>query len=886
LKDIVPSLDAILTHAIPVSRDPYGEARPFLKLWDIQLASIPWSSWKASFPPAEPVQAREPPAALTFPTPKQLGVPDKIRDIYATPYPPGISVRRWLMDRIDGGGLVMELLRSATSEAGLVNLVPTVDLPQAAYPDTTLEACSLEGKSFQDFVTTGILRRTITGASMSYQCVPLEFIKQERAQAGYRGRRAWPEGNGDILKKTYLRRLADVTPLPPPRAKEPVAPLTPARPESVRRAEVMAIQRDEERYPDDKLKAIRTLLAGTTLTAKVYTDPDGSFVLCSHALALLSGELAVNRQLFYDTWTARVNGFRVCKFCGEQLNTDVFEDADEYDEEGFLIRSAETLYTPGQQVSTGVVDYVSSLRLLQPFFTMTSPHDDVVFLILSLLQVIPSADSLRKFLGLGRAVATAQFHKGSAEEIARAQGAMGVATAALLLQCHIPTLVPRRSFGARPLMLSGYPRDSPTPIGEYTIAETLLGVLRKTFEAFPSTFTGPAKALLKGVVSTPGDVRRIVVGSLSLKSPLLFRKMPDGSRVPTFVPELLAAAKRHVAESPRVEAPATLIPVIPPPTEFGVITSFPTCPSARPVWTSGRIPSVSDPDSRLRRGLQAARGAIRIVPTVSDRAVPARVEKEVIRTRLMGEDTLKVSAQPPAKKAAPGKTADTDEKEVTVRIRIGDEVQTNLALASRLADLVRQPSQVRTVDPTQDSDELRDIARGLVVERLLSIRSAPRTATLVEERRTKDVALYMLQADYVSEKSQANQLRATERLTIVEDLKQKSDTERELMQQMLAIGIAPYLVTLTDRVIFARQAELLQDTRREEEDNAGYGEADDMPPLEPADSGVGGARDGDEDRDADVRGVGHGDYGDQAALPEGRDPPETSLGAGGGDRSV
>ena len=124
----------------------------------------------------------------------------------------------------------------------------------------------------------------------------------------------------------------------------------------------------------------------------------------------------------------------------------------------------------------------------------------------------------------------------------------------------------------------------------------------------------------------------------------------------------------------------------------------------------------------------------------------------------------------------------------------------------------------------------------------------------------------MLQADYKEEKKQANKLRASERLTIVEDLKKKSDTERELIQQLLTIGAAPYLVTRTDRELFAREAELLQDQIRREE------EVLDREEEKNAEVGVGPPRDGDEDRDEDERGNDHGDYGDVAALPEGRDP--------------
>ncbi len=840
LKDVVPSLDAILTHAVPVTQDPYGEALPYLKLYDVKLSSIPWSTWRSKFPPAEPKNVTEPPAPIEFPKPNQLSVPEKIADVYGVKYDPGWSVRLWLMKRIDGGGLVTDLLKSTVMDNGSVEIIPGVDLEPAAYPATTVEECALGGKNFPDFATTGLLRRTWDSSGVKLQCVPLEFVKQERARVGYLGRKAWKESTGEDMKKAYLQRLAEVTPVPEAPVKEAKVDKTPMRPDSVHKREVLAIKNDPERYPEDKVRDIREVLRETTLSNHVYTDPDGSFVACEHTLALLGGDLAADRRKFYDTWTARVDGFRVCRFCSEQINDDVYADADEFDEEGFLIRSAEAL--PGKSFQTaGIADFVTGLRKLQPLFRLDQPHDDTVFLVLSILQVLPNAENLEPLLMLGRQVAATQFSKGSPDQIARLQGTTGLATAALILQTHIPSLIPRRSFGPRPLILGGYPRDAPDP-AEYSIVDTLMGVLRKTFEAFPSSFTGPAKSVIRGILNKPAEIKKNVTLFLSSKSPLMARKRVDGKMEPTQVPELLARAKAYVAEKPTVEVPKTLIPVILPPKEFDVIKSYPECPSSRPIWTSGRDPHVIQNQVPLRSNIQAARNAIPVPPTPSVRVVPTPISKADIRSRLSTK--------------------------VTSRIKVSDSVHTNELLASRLADLFRQPTGVRTIDPTQNASELRDIAKGFVLEQLAEVQKTPAKQTKLEEIRTKDVALYMLQADYREEKTQANKLRASERLKIVEDLKKKSDAERELVQQLLTIGAAPYLVTRADRELFAREAERIQEVIRAEEAE-----------LEQLDAevGVGLPRDNFDDGDEDERGADHGDYGDRAPLPVGRDYVEPGL---------
>jgi hypothetical protein len=843
LKDVVPSMDAILTHAVPVTRDPYREAKPFLKLYDIQLANIPWNTWKSKFPPAEPLEGQEQPAPIEFPKPNQLAVPDKIAETYGMKYDPGMSVRLWLMKRVDGGGLVVDLLRSTAIENGSVESVPGADIEAAAYPVTTIEECSLGGKSFPDFNTTGILRRSIdSDGKLKYQCVPLEFIRQERGRYGYVGRKPWKETTSDDMKKAYLRRLAEVTPITEKSKKEGAVAKTPARPDSIRRTEILAIQNDPERYAEDKVRDIRDVIReGTTLTNNLYVDSEGSFVMCAHTLSILGGDLLADRRKFYDTWTARVDGFRVCRYCGEQINDDVYIEADEYDDEGFLIRTSQALPS-NVHTATGVADYVTGLRKLQPLFVMNTAHDDTVFLVLSLLQVLPTAEMLEPLLKFGRQIASVQFTKGSPDQIARFQGMTGLATAALILQTHIPSLIPRRSFGPRPLILSGYPRDTDKP-AEFTIVDTLMGVLRKTFEAFPTTFKGPAKSVLRAILNKPGEVKNTVLALLSSKSPLFNRKRPDGKTETTFVSELLAKAKAYVAEKPVVEDPKTLIPVILIPKEFDVIKSYPECPSNRPIWTSGRIPRVLQPEVPLLKGIQNAKNAVSVPPTQSLRVTPASIEKAEIRTRLATGTKL------------------------TSRIRVGDEYRTNILLASHLADLFRQPINIRSVDPTQKSDELRDISRGFAYEQLADIQTAPAKRTRLEEIRTQDITLYLLQADYKEEKKQANKLRATERLKIVEDLKKKSDTERELIQQLLAIGAAPYLVTSTERAMFAREAEQLQVMIQEEEAQ-----------LElTGDIGVGLVRDYEDDGDQDERGVDHGDYGDRAGLPIDRDYPQVGL---------
>ena len=834
LKDVVPSLDAILTHAVPVTNDPYVEGTQYLKLYDVRLKDIPWSAWTSKFPPVNIINEAPMGEPIAFSKPAQLAPPENVIEAYKSSYAPGVSVRLWLMNQLDGGGLIQRLLLSQAIDNGSVESIPGVDLEQAAYPDTTMEECALLGKSWNDFLITGTLRRTFVGDKPKYQCVPLEFIKQERARVGFLNRKPWTETTGDDMKKEYIRRLEEIRPVGGLKEKAEVLPKTPQRPDSQRRTEVLAILEDPRRFADDKLRDIHEIVRGITPTKNIYNDPDGLFVLCGHTLSMLGGDLETDRLKFYETWTARENGFRVCTFCGERINSDDYVDQVQFDDNNMVIRRTEA-FEDTTFHGAGVRSFAKGLESLRPLFLDGNAHDDMVLLLLSVLQVLPTADKLEPLLKFGRSVATAQFSKGSAEQVAKFTGFTGIATTALILQTHIPTLVPRRSFGSKPLPLAGYPRDADKP-DEYGIADAMNLVIRKTFEAFPTSFKGPAQQAIRAVLNKPGEVKTSVNNLLSAKSPLL--KGLD--KLPSPVPELLAKAKAYRAENPiKVEVPKTLIPTVIAPKEK-VEIPVPECPSSRPVWTSGRLPQVIQAPIQLGSGIHTAPNAKPIVKPASSRILVGQLSKEDIRAGL------------------------AKEKGVQVRIPIRDTPIANLAVASRLSDMFFMKEPVRAVEPT------RDTSRAILAETLSDIQKDTVKRTRLEEQRTKDIALYTLTADYKAEKANANRLVAAERIKFVERMARKSDAEREVIQDLLAIGLAPYVISRRDREELAREAERLQEEIYRDEELVQ--EVD-------IEVGVGQPRDTFEQGEEGAAGVDNGDYGDYVGMPgnDGRDYEQPQI---------
>lgn len=814
LRDVVPSLDAVLTHGVPVTTDPYQVAEPFLKLYDVKLSDIPWSSWKSKFPQAEVVSVLPEVEDIPFPKPEDYKPSDKVLEVYKTEYPPGLSVREWLMRQDDGGEGIIKGLLSRVIDNGSVESIPGIDLPIPGYPETTLGECSLTGKTFAQFNTQGLLRKD----GNKLRCVPLEFVRMERARVGYINRKPWKDTTPTEIFDTFLKALRSYRRIQEPVVKGPSAAKTPAKSESVLRTEVLAILSDPKRLDSDKVRDMTDLVReSTTLTKHVYSDTEGQFVLCEHTISLLNGDMAKDRKLYYDAWALIEEGSRVCKFCGEQINTDVVLDQDEFDDNGFVIRQAESFEE--KTYHAAIASFTTGLQGLKGLFELDLPMDATCYLLLSLLQVLPTAERLDPLLKLGRSIAKKLGDDAKKKKaLDKAKGALGIAITIVLLQGHVPLLTPRRSFGPRPIQLTGYPRDAKEP-EEYSILDAMIGVLRKTFEAYPTTFRGPSAEVIRATITEGKSVKTLITTFLKreiLTQPDIQKAFAEVKTLPPVI----------------VEPPKTLIPVVLPPKEFGVIRFLATCPSARPIYSPGTLPKIRQPAVPLRKNIFPKSNSVKVVPSVSVRESFTPVPKS-------GIQALQKLKSP---------------------IKLTEFIGTNLALASRIADMFETPVNIRTVDPRQNSAELRDLAQGYVYQALSTVQKDISKRAKFEEARSKDVALYTLMADYKTEKTMVNKLRATERLKFVEEMSKRSDMEREVIGDLLRIGLAPYIITNRDRDIFAREAEALERETRRIDEEIGVGL-----PLE--------------FEDREFTEGDRGEYGDFLPMPnqDGRDPFQSNI---------
>lgn len=797
LSQRIPELETVVLHGVPTTQDPYGEGLKYLKIYDLSLSAIPWDLWKQRFPKKEVIDTMPPPIELPFQEGKTQAPSANLINEYGIPYFPALAARKWYMMQEDGGQLAIKMIQSKAGDAGTVEMLPLSELGDLRFPDIDRDACRLTGLTFQDFKVNGIARQWELhekGKSIGYElrCIPLEIIQQERRQIGYRNREQWKEGTSNEIKRDQQIALARSRRFALEDTKTVYEKHT-ARASSQLRDQVVALLNDVDRFPEDKLKAIQLLTRDSPHSKQITTDSEGLFVVCDHTLALLSGDMATDRLAFYDTWTVRVDGSRVCKVCGEEVNRDVLVHQEDFTEEGRMVQHAGALEQQSFHAEA-TLTFTTQLRSLQGLFDLSEPASSTMFLLISLLQILPSHSQLLPVIQEARLISDTLRTR---DRDGKARGMIGIAATALLIQSHLPQLIPRRSFGSLPLKLDGFPRDTESDKAP-TIIDSLLLVLRKTFESYPTSFKGPSVAVMRGALNETNVIRKGVIASM--------RKLLPAFTAP------LQRAKREFELSPPSVPIVGLIPVRLPPTELGTITSFQPCGNPHSVWANPVPPRIQQP----------------IVPLDPVKPRPSTVP------------LFRVSVVPHSRSVQ-------DTKEIQRRIRLpafpnseGNSWRTNLMIVERLKNVFKIDVDVSSIDTTQKPSLLRDIAEGLLKETLSLIVKDPVKRKQFEELREKDMTLFSLLSSLKDVKTETNSARAKERHIFTDRLREMTDSQRQITKDLLDRGMAPFIITNIDRDAIAAQLE------RE------------LAPLQ-EDIGVGAPRDAPEE---DEYVADEGDYGD------------------------
>jgi len=851
LLNIYPSFATILEHAIPVTTDPYTEGKQYLKLYDVKLSQIPWSSWKQRFPPVETKQSITAVTSINFPSDNKEQEPGEVlTKQYHTSWYPGLHPRLWLSKQIDAGHLVSQLLLSEASESGVLPTPPPMDAPSPSYPSASADICMNLTGDFDTFLSSGLFR-VIKNTGV---CVPVGMIHQEKSNDVFKGKLGWREDTKSIIQATYLKVLNafQISDLPDSVVKyEKVDRL----PESERRNDVLVILKDYSRSPEDRADAIELITRDLHMVEKQYIDVGGKFVICAHTLEVLHGKLEDDRMGFYSEWTYSQDGGRICKFCHEEINKDSFVATKEYDDDGHLMMDYQALEKTTYNGNSQIDVFTNSLVTLKRLFDLENAGESILYILLSILQILPQETQVLPLLQLIRRLTSSLKSRASSGKISkenqdRIEGILGIASAVVLLQTHNPFLIPKRSLGSKPMNLSGFPRDSTNP-KESPVLDSVILVLRKTLEAFPATYRGSVAAISRQVLSKPEKVKEEIVPYLKV----FFEQ---------FKPLFEHAIDRYSA--PVEEAPLNLIqfPIIRIDNPLFKINDEvdaeqnTSCSVFRTLvsWTTKKLPTIVQNLIRLRRP---------IYPSPRNKILNVNLDKI---------QTVNISDKEIRSGIASGLPSGFPLLSEIMKRELDSSVI--CTLTSRLLDLVSKTgfskslqsefrSNITLLDVTQSPSLLRDTAKSIFFNFLHAIKKDRNTASLtrlINESLKTDLTLRMILLSKNAADKEEFELRSNETNLLKKRYREMNDTQREITKMLVDIGISDFIVTNEDREVFARQFEVniereyaqLQeelDTNRPEE---GYDNIRDY--VENGDQPVA--------YDGSVMNVDRGDYGDRA----------------------
>ena len=883
LSNLLPSVELILEHGVPSTPNPYTEARPFMKVWDIQLTEVPWTIWKSKFAPVETVGQSPPPAEIPIPSAGDETAPSAdLQGLYGTRYTAGQAPRHWLSRQLDGGRVVPVLL---LSKAGALQPIPVPPplppMDETTFPTGTPDDCMpATVSSFEALAGAGVYRPG------SKRCVPLTFIAQEQEELPYKGRSPWLPDTEQSIRDTYARLLKSYA-LPPetPLATLPRGPGGPAIAQSETRSQILALLEEiDARVPEDISADIRTLLRITApepvLTKHIYHDGvTGGFLICEHTLATLDGEFNRNREAFLKVWSAKDSGTVVCQFCGDTISNEVLVVQDQFDEEGRAIVSYGSLDAVKERFSADHTTkaFAVSLKEMRPLFDLTQPGEDIMYLILSLLQVLPEPDMMKPFLDLVKTEGAKLKPLIAGKDAKRSADArlvaslLGFASTVLLVQTHTPALIPRRSVGNKPLQTKGFPRDS-TDLNDAPFVDGLLTLMKRTFEDLPVTFTGSSVVFVRILIQSQKSLRTKVLGTLKKLADGPFKSALAVARDTLRPLESVAEPSFNAFEPPlvRFETASDIAPSA----ALSTKTYTPvTCGDPMPAWYSGVQVNPPFVETPIVAPITPAPGHdVLPIPAV-------RVLSAVIPTSEQVRDRIRIGL--PKDFASPTYRKLTESEDAHILQRGAELVLDHLGLL--LPDAERL-SRFRTdvITAAGDASLLRDAFKGILYDLARS------TDTVIQVNLEKALATSLavrgLLTSVEASKSIRDKLRAQETAQYKQRLRVMSDNEREITKKLQDLKLGIYLVTKDDRETFMRElARQFEDV--EEPDPNVIAEGDPVAAGALPEEGLGAERDGGEQGNDEYDANGneleddYGDYGDRAAraTADGEEVPELAA---------
>jgi hypothetical protein len=792
LKDVFPTIQAILSHAVPVTTDPYGEGRKYLKVYDVQLSEIPWNSWKERFPPADMIKSEPPVLSITFPTSDDIVAPsDRLQKVYESKWLKSVYPRQWLMRQEDGGLLVTKMLLSDAGEFGLIAPDMINERPTIQLPDSTPEEC-LHTKTFEDFLAAGVYRRPGV-------CAPTAFVAQERQEFINKDKKAWTETTSTNIQKEYIalfkfhHALKDLIIDPKYEQFKP-------REESELHNNIRIILKDNTLLPPDKSYNIRLLIKEITPVKHQFLDVNGIEIICEHTLAQLDGDLEADRFAFYNKWATLVDGARVCTSCGEEINTDNYVSHQQYDDNGRLVLNYDILTNANLSEHP---PFANSLTQLKSVFSLDNAGESILYILLSQMQILPSENQLIPILGyIRKGSVAAKKLSGTAKN--EFEGLLGIAGMVTLLQIHNPFLIPRRSFGNNVVKLSGFPRDT-DDTNDCPILNNLLSALTKLVEAYPSTFQEPTATILREITRNRKRVRDKCVRFIQ-------------QFYSEFRAQFESAKERAAIVVETVEVNSILLPtILLTKTQFSPgdrrgNEMFGECPIPKPrtTITPKLPPSLVQKSPELWK-TKPTSSATYIMPEKITTRYTFPEKKEI-------EKGVKLGISKTLKLELIRKFVDSEPDGVAMS-----------SLLSRLLDILAQlkfPAQtiieyrkfVSSLNTFENPSLFRDAVKGRIYQLIASIQNDDGMLEYIRAAIARDLVINMIVLTKEESEKQVNYLRSRERETLKARLRQLPDDQREVMKMLIDIGISQYIIRNEDRKLFAKEVGLPETVDDDEKD--------------------------------------------------------------------
>jgi hypothetical protein len=848
LVDVYPNIEAIMEHAIPVTTDPYSEASKYLKLYDVKLSQISWSSWKERFPPAEQKETPTSVQDLTFERSKDDAPGEILLKVY-TPWNSGVESRLWLSQQIDGGYLVSQLLLSESSSAGLLSVLPPVELPVHSYPEANPEICINLTSNFDMFLSSGLYRPIMEydkssklklQTGLKCNVIPVGSIQQEKRDSGFKDRLGWKESTKNDIKSEYDKLLRQF--YVPPKLDEVVLYDKIARQiESERQKDIQVILEDNNRLSEDKAEAIELIIRDLHLENRQYFDTTNQFVICSHTLSILHGNME-DRMAFYSEWTTPVEGYRVCKYCGEEINKDSFIAVKEYDEDGHIVMEYDALPTnPTENKLT------TSILQLKHIFDLNNVGENLLYIIMGFLQVIPQEEQVLPILQLiRRLTAGLKLRSQKSQSITKdkqdlVEGILGIAGSVVLLQTHLPFLIPKRSIGNKPLNISGYPRDSDDPETCNSL-NSILSVLKKTFESFPASYKGNIATILRSILKSSSDLRLQSLQWIKIFSDQ-FKPLFENARERYTVPDFEAPTNGIVLPIEKVDNPSYM------PGEFLEEEQYSECSIPKPgiILTSKRLPNLSQTIVKIQPRIVPSPNYVHVYSTYKAIEYDTLSEKEIRSNVGLGLPSI-FSVLNEFVKVSDGPAF------INLSSRFLS-ILSSTNFSPKIQQKIR--TKITNIDSRQSVSLVRDISKGIFFELMNEIKGSPQAVRKINDSIKTDLTVRMtLLSEKVAEHEDF-ELKAKERNAFKNALRSMSDAEREITQTMVELKIADFIITNQDRERFAKEfqfeqeEEIPEDLNRPEE---GYDDERDY--VENGDEPI--------TNDGNILDVDRGDYGDRA----------------------